>query len=189
MQREPLSAAISSTGRFRIVRNWARESAVAGVTAVVLVTLVGTGHVLFAPATHVQVFPQTSLPNFLMALSGVTTLVALGGLVALGWAYISIVSYLDTGPRVDIEILPEDERRILGPILDAPGVTQVEVVDRSDFSDAKVSQTLKSLRERGLVYRESQGWTYRLYPGTVLVEPTSESRAVRGPSDAPGRTR
>jgi DNA-binding IclR family transcriptional regulator len=49
-------------------------------------------------------------------------------------------------------------------------MTQQEVVARSGFSDAKVSQTLKGLRERGLVYREPQGRTYRLYPGELLTE-------------------
>lgn len=67
-----------------------------------------------------------------------------------------------------LELLPEDERRILGPVLDSPGLTQIEVRDRSDFSKAKVSQTVTDLEKRGLLRRERQGRTYRIYPGHRL---------------------
>lgn len=79
----------------------------------------------------------------------------------------------DTGPRINVSILPEDERQVLDPILADPGLTQIEVTDRTGLSKAKVSQTLTDLRERGLVYRESQGRTYRLYPGQRLDAITS----------------
>lgn len=141
------------------------------VIVAILIGIHGIVHVLLVPTEHLPV----SMQGILTVLWGLTTLIALGGLAALAGAYTSLVGYLRTEPQVDLAILPEDERRILEPILDIPGITQVEVVARSDFSDAKVSQTLKALRERGLVYRESQGRTYRLYPGTVLNEVTSES--------------
>lgn len=67
-----------------------------------------------------------------------------------------------------LELLPEDERRVLEPILDSPGLTQVELRGRSDFSKAKVSQTVSDLEDRGLVYREKEGRTYRVYPGELL---------------------
>jgi uncharacterized membrane protein len=67
-----------------------------------------------------------------------------------------------------LSLLPEDERRILEPVLDSPGLTQIEVRDRSDFSKAKVSQTVTDLEKRGLLSRERQGRTYRLYPGHRL---------------------
>ena len=60
--------------------------------------------------------------------------------------------------------LPEDERRILRPVIESPGITQIELRDRSDFSKSKVSQTVSGLEKRGLLYRESQGRTYRVYP-------------------------
>lgn len=72
--------------------------------------------------------------------------------------------------RSALEYLPEDERRVLEPILDSPGLTQVELRGRSDFSKAKVSQTVSELENRGLVYREKQGRTYRIYPGELLKE-------------------
>jgi uncharacterized membrane protein len=127
--------------------------------------------ILFVPGSHLQV----SLHDIGVVLWSLTLLVALGGLVAFGRAYTSLASHLDTEPQVDMEILPEDERRILEPVLDAPGITQVEVVARSGFSEAKVSQTLKALRQRGLVYREPQGRTYRLYPGSIFSEPPNDS--------------
>jgi len=64
--------------------------------------------------------------------------------------------------------LPEDERRILRPVIESPGITQIELRDRSDFSKSKVSQTVSSLEKRGLLYRESQGRTYRVYPDEDL---------------------
>jgi uncharacterized membrane protein len=69
-----------------------------------------------------------------------------------------------------LTFLPEDERRIIEPILESPGLTQVELRGRSDFSKAKVSQTVTELEDRGLIYREKQGRTYRVYPGELLKE-------------------
>ena len=69
-----------------------------------------------------------------------------------------------------LAFLPEDERRIIEPILESPGLTQVEIRGRSDFSKAKVSQTVTELEERGLIYREKQGRTYRVYPGELLKD-------------------
>lgn len=67
-----------------------------------------------------------------------------------------------------LDLLPDDERRVLEPVLNSPGVTQIELRDRSDFSKSKVSQTVSSLEERGLLYRERQGRTYRIYPSDDL---------------------
>ena len=73
------------------------------------------------------------------------------------------------GPSA-LTFLPEDERRVIEPILESPGLTQVELRGRSDFSKAKVSQTVSKLEDRGLIYREKQGRTYRVYPGEPLKE-------------------
>ncbi|MFU8867960.1 helix-turn-helix transcriptional regulator [Natronococcus sp.] len=72
-------------------------------------------------------------------------------------------------PRV-LDVLPEDERRILEPVVDSPGLTQIELRDRADFSKSKVSQTVTDLEKRGLLYREPQGRTYRVYPSDDLEE-------------------
>ncbi|MFB6109591.1 MAG: helix-turn-helix transcriptional regulator [Halodesulfurarchaeum sp.] len=77
------------------------------------------------------------------------------------------VANLDS-PRALLDLLPEDERRILEPVLESPGLTQIELRDRSDFSKSKVSQTVSDLEKRGLVYREKQGRTYRVYPAETL---------------------
>ena len=74
------------------------------------------------------------------------------------------------GPPSALTFLPEDERRIVQPILESPGLTQVELRGRSEFSKAKVSQTVSKLEDRGLIYREKQGRTYRVYPGELLKE-------------------
>ena len=63
-----------------------------------------------------------------------------------------------------LDLLPDDERRILEPVISSPGITQIELRDRSDFSKSKVSQTVSALEKRGLLYRERQGRTYRIYP-------------------------
>jgi len=165
MSYEPAWADTSWTDRLPNVPSWARENALPAVIVAALIGISGTVLVLLAPASHLH----ASLQGIWIVLWSLTTLVALAG------AYSSLISYLDTDPQIDLDILPEDERRILDPILETPGITQQEVVARSDFSDAKVSQMLKALRERGLVYRESHGRTYRLYPGAILTEPTTDS--------------
>lgn len=70
--------------------------------------------------------------------------------------------------RDPIDILPDDEREILRPIIESPGVTQIEVRDRAGYSKSKISQTLSDFERRGLIYRESQGRTYRVYPTEKL---------------------
>lgn len=79
----------------------------------------------------------------------------------------------DTPPsqssRADVlTVLPDDERRILEPVIDSPGITQIALRDRSSFSKSKVSQTVSELEKRGLLYRERQGRTYRVYPSEEL---------------------
>ena len=171
MSYDPVKAPTSWTDRIPVIPNWARGTALAAVLVAALIGIYEIGHVLLAPTHHLL----GSMQGVSLALWSLAMLGVLGGLVALSGAHTSLVSYRNTERRVDLEILPEDERRILEPILETPGITQVEVVSRSDFSDAKVSQTLKALRERGLIYREPQGRTYRLYPGTVLSEATDEA--------------
>lgn len=72
--------------------------------------------------------------------------------------------------RQVLDLLPDDETRILEPVLDSPGLTQIELRDRSNFSKSKVSQTVSDLEKRGLLYREPQGRTYRIYPAKDLKE-------------------
>lgn len=136
-----------------------------------IIAIHGIIHFLSIPAGQHHSWTRAGF----LALWALTTLLVLAGLGSLGRAYSSLVDDLQSSPKLDISILPEDERQILEPVLDTPGITQVEIIDRSEFSDAKVSQTLKALRERGLVYRERQGRTYRLYPGTVLDETANDS--------------
>nr|WP_265108825.1 MarR family transcriptional regulator [Halosolutus halophilus] len=77
----------------------------------------------------------------------------------------------ETQPRARVlDLLPDDERRILEPVLSSPGLTQIELRDRSDFSKSKVSQTVSALEKRGLLYRERQGRTYRIYPSDDLQQ-------------------
>jgi uncharacterized membrane protein len=68
-----------------------------------------------------------------------------------------------------LDLLPEDERRVLEPVITSPGLTQIELRDRSEFSKSKVSQTVTALEKRGLLYRERQGRTYRIYPSDDLT--------------------
>ena len=75
-----------------------------------------------------------------------------------------------SGQPSPLTFLPEDEQRVLKPILESPGLTQVELRGRSDFSKAKVSQAVSELEDRGLIYREKQGRTYRIYPGELLKD-------------------
>ena len=79
-------------------------------------------------------------------------------------------------PRELLELLPDDERRILQPVVDSPGLTQIELRDRASFSKSKVSQTVTDLEKRGLLYREPQGRTYRIYPSENLSTQSTENR-------------
>lgn len=77
----------------------------------------------------------------------------------------------ESQPRARVlDLLPDDERRVLEPVLSSPGITQIELRDRSNFSKSKVSQTVSALEKRGLLYRERQGRTYRIYPSDDLRE-------------------
>ncbi|MFT4891548.1 MAG: putative membrane protein [Halobacteriales archaeon] len=80
-------------------------------------------------------------------------------------------SAVETTDRV-LDVLPEDERRILEPVLESPGITQIALRDRSEFSKSKVSQTVTDLEKRGLLYREKQGRTFRIYPADDLGNDT-----------------
>ncbi len=81
-----------------------------------------------------------------------------------------------TPPRQLLDLLPDDERRILQPVVDSPGLTQIELRDRASFSKSKVSQTVTDLEKRGLLYREPQGRTYRIYPSDDLSAGSTEKR-------------
>ena len=69
-----------------------------------------------------------------------------------------------------LDLLHDDEWRVREPVLASPGITQIELRDRSAFSKSKVSQTVTALEKRGLLHRERQGRTYRVYPDDALVE-------------------
>lgn len=151
---------VSRIDHLPAVPNWVRQNVLAALVGAAAIGIAGTLVFLTTPVGHVH----TSFQAVWVVLWSLTTLLALAG------AYVSLVDRLDTDPSVNISVLPEDEQHVLEPIIETPGMTQQEVVARSGFSDAKVSQTLKGLRERGLVYREPQGRTYRLYPGELLTE-------------------
>jgi len=73
------------------------------------------------------------------------------------------------GPDI-LAVLPDDERRVLEPVVESPGLTQIALRDRSGFSKSKVSQTVSELEKRGLIYREKQGRTFRVYPADDLAD-------------------
>lgn len=85
----------------------------------------------------------------------------------------------DTSSSTLLDMLPDDERRVLLPVLESPGITQVALRDRSNFSKAKVSQTVSTLETRGLIYRERQGRTYRIYPSASLQEQMGSSHHIK----------
>lgn len=85
----------------------------------------------------------------------------------------------DTSSSTVLDMLPDDERRMLSPVIESPGITQVALRDRSNFSKAKVSQTVSTLEKRGLLYRERQGRTYRIYPSASLQEQIGSSHHLK----------
>ena len=85
----------------------------------------------------------------------------------------------DTSSSTVLDMLPDDECRVLSPVIDSPGITQIALRDRSNFSKAKVSQTVSTLEKRGLIYREQQGRTYRIYPTPTLEERMNSSNRMK----------
>ncbi len=67
-----------------------------------------------------------------------------------------------------LEALPEAEAAVLRPVLESPGISQPEVVHRSGYSKALVSQVLSGLEGRGLVHRVKDGKLYRVYPARAM---------------------
>lgn len=67
-----------------------------------------------------------------------------------------------------LDIIPDDEKAVLDPILKYPGLGQTEVVQHSNFSKAKVSQVLSELEKRGVIYRVKEGRMFRVYPSEKL---------------------
>lgn len=67
-----------------------------------------------------------------------------------------------------LEALPEAEAAVLRPVLDSPGISQPEVVHRSGYSKALVSQVLSGLEGRGLIHRVKDGKLYRVYPARAM---------------------
>ncbi len=80
-----------------------------------------------------------------------------------------------------LEALPEAEAAVLRPVLDSPGISQPEVVHRSGYSKAKVSQVLAALERRGLVYRVKEGKLYRVHPVRTLERRPAKEGQVNGP--------
>lgn len=89
-----------------------------------------------------------------------------------------------SGERRVFERLSGDERRILDRVVDSPGLTQVALGDRSVFSQHTVSQTVSALEERGLLHRERQGRTCRVYPDESIA-PEHASGAEHHESSTP----
>lgn len=73
----------------------------------------------------------------------------------------------DPGQLV-LGVVPEAESAVLKPVLEAPGISQPEVVHRSGYSKATVSQVLTALERRGLVYRVKEGKVFRVYPSKAV---------------------
>lgn len=106
---------------------------------------------------------------FIYLLYTVVAVVAVGGVYVVNSSGGREAEDREEG-SVPLDLLPEAERRVVEPVVGSPGLTQVELRGRSGFSKSKVSQVVTTLEERGLLYREPQGRTYRVYPGELLKQ-------------------
>ncbi len=69
-----------------------------------------------------------------------------------------------------IDILKEDEQRILKMIIDEEGIEQRKIQAETGFSKAKVSKIISELEKRGAVRKEQIGRKNRLYLAEKLKE-------------------
>ncbi|GBE18079.1 sugar-specific transcriptional regulator TrmB [archaeon BMS3Abin16] len=69
-----------------------------------------------------------------------------------------------------IEILKEDEQRILTLVAEEDGIEQREIQRRTDYSKTKVSKILSELEKRGAIRKESMGKKNKIYLTQKLKE-------------------
>ena len=101
------------------------------------------------------------------------------GILAV-FVYLTLTSEKDEVKKTDAEmgdkdlvdvvekVLDRDESLIINIIKEHEGVTQDSLRFKTGFSKAKISLILKELEEKGIVYRERFGKTYKLYIGDWL---------------------
>jgi|GEM_PF-2908993 uncharacterized membrane protein len=65
-------------------------------------------------------------------------------------------------------VMDKDESLIINIIKEHEGITQDSLRFKTGFSKAKISIILKELENKGIIYRERFGKTYRLYLGDWL---------------------
>ena len=68
------------------------------------------------------------------------------------------------------KVMDKDESLIINIIREHEGITQDSLRFKTGFSKAKISLILKELENKGIIYRERFGKTYRLYIGDWLKE-------------------
>lgn len=59
--------------------------------------------------------------------------------------------------------LNEDEKKVITAVKEQEGITQSTLKFRTDFSKAKLSIVLSDMEKRGLIVREPEGNTYKVY--------------------------
>ncbi len=67
------------------------------------------------------------------------------------------------GMEEKIEVLREDEQRIMKLIVENDGIDQREIVELTGFSKTKVSKILSELERRGIIRKEPVGRRNRIY--------------------------
>ncbi len=83
--------------------------------------------------------------------------------VALISAFLIVALRMDSGEETIPEALKEDERKVMEIVENAGGeIKQKKIVDKVDFSKAKVSRMIHDLKERGLLETKKVGRTNRV---------------------------
>lgn len=104
------------------------------------------------------------------------------GVILLGLAF-AILGYKAYSNRRDgeekeenngitskIDILKEDEQRILRMVIEENGIKQRKIQDETGFSKAKVSKIISELEKRGAIIKEQIGRKNRIYLSDKLKE-------------------
>lgn len=112
-----------------------------------------------------QVTYEQLSPDYRNIIIAVTVLILSIGL------YRFYLRQISKGKSRDIiESLTEDEREVFEILLEEEDMLQKDIVDESEYSKAKISGVISSLEEEGLVTKEKEGRSNRIYVKEEFID-------------------
>lgn len=97
-------------------------------------------------------------PDYRTVVAVIASILVLAGLLRF---YLRRRSESESSQIIDS--LPEDERDILDLLKASDDMLQKDIVDQSEYSKAKISGVVSSLEEKGIIRKEKEGRSNRIY--------------------------